>query len=218
MSGNVLIVIPHLDDESISCAGLILNRVRSGFCVDVLCVFSRTYSQNTDAELDTIKLKEQLKAYYSAASILGIKDTTFVGVTEGEPYHTGYYPLISVIEKCLAGKEYEEVVVPHKDDLNQDHRHLSDVMGIALRSYNLGNVKRVLAFHGLDGKLKEPNWFEPMTEEQFALKCKALSFYEDEVRQPPHPRAFCNMKAMAMVCGSICGLPLAEGYTLLLQR
>ena len=42
-----------------------------------------------------------------------------------------------------------------------------------------------------------------------------LSFYKDEMRNHPHPRSFENIKRLASVYGSQCGLELAERFMII---
>lgn len=216
---RTLIVAPHLDDESISCGGLIAKRVRMGYDVRVIAMFGRRYS----GEDEKHSYRDEYDDFTDACQKLdrGLGRLTWAGycLPEGEPHKVGYYGLLDRLESELKNYNPYEVIGPAKDDLNQDHRHLYEVLGIALRSYALWpRFNSWKSFHALDGKPKTPNVFEVLQSVDLDLKIAAVESYRRERRPDPHPRSAGNIAALARVTGSLCGAELAEGYTLELHR
>jgi LmbE family N-acetylglucosaminyl deacetylase len=219
---KTLIVSCHPDDEAISCGGLIQNRLRDGHRVFVLAMCGRYYQYP-----DPDKMKELRQAQHAelqaSLNVLGKNYLDqiaydFCDYSNGEPTKEGYHKWLDVIEDHLV-RGYDEVVIPNPYDNHQDHRHLHECCKIALRSYNLGAVKRILMWHALDGSYQERStWFEPMTLGQLENKKNALLCYRTEVRPLPHPRALDNLDAHARVTGSQAGLLYAEPFTVYMIR
>jgi LmbE family N-acetylglucosaminyl deacetylase len=223
---KTLILAAHPDDETLSCGGLIQNRLAQQGEVHVVSVFGRRYpcsSATPDAAwvASMEKKSRQGLHFRDAMRVFGIPDSQLGlwSLEEGEPYKHGYYGLLEPIEELLAKYEWDEVVIPSPSDLNQDHRHLHDVCKIALRPANLRSVRQILMWHGHDGGIPaSANWFEPLTQQQQINKERATMCYKDESKDPPHPRCLENLYAYARLCGSIAGYELAEPFTLHLRR
>lgn len=211
---KTLVIVPHLDDEALSCGALIHRRVAAqAGLVMVLAVYGRVYDYgriNHDSE--------ELSDFYEAKKVLGYQYHEALMLPEGEPAQVGYYKTLEAVEKALGWFHPDEVVVPSPLDLNQDHRFLSEVMRIALRPANLFDVRRVLEFRAFDSQLSEPNYFVPFQDETMAVKMAAIAKYRREARAGNHPRSPENIDAFHRVCGSKCGAKYAEAYTVRLER
>jgi LmbE family N-acetylglucosaminyl deacetylase len=210
---KTLIIAPHQDDEAISCGGLIQARLAAGWGVSVLSVFSRTYDYGDDPD-DS----EEQKDFIQSCRTLGVENQFAINLREGEPGIVGYYEILRHVEEALRAFGPDEVVIPSAGDLNQDHRHLNHAMQIALRPANLGDVHRVLEFVALDGQIRHPNYFVPLTDAQVQVKLRAVAAYRRESRVEPSPRAPINMLAMMHVWGAACGERYAEGYQLRMSK
>lgn len=224
---KTLVVVPHMDDEAISCGGLIQNRLKkSSSRVHVVVVCDRKYP-GIESNPDTYSVvqAQQYEDFKKSLKVLAEEAPGFISHSsylqeEGEPYKAGYYDWLDIVEGELRTPGgYDEVVIPAPLDLNQDHRHLYDVCRIALRPANLGPVKRILMWHAMDGVLNaSPNWFEPLNLFDLEQKKKAIACYSTEMRYGPHPRSLSNIEAQARVWGSACGYDFAEPFSLLLNR
>ncbi len=212
---RTLIIAPHADDESISCGGLIQHRISFGHEVYVLVVHGRVYDYGQEDVLQTQQAEEQ--DLYKARDILRYTGLTTLNWKEGEPTQVGYYALLKDIEKVLSDYKPTEVIIPGHAHLNQDHRFLADVLGIALRPVNLGNVLRVLEFMPLDGTVQIPNYFVGISQHQMEMKLEAIAAYRREARKSG-PRAEQNVMAQAMVWGAMSGTGLAEAYRTVFTR
>lgn len=213
---KTLIIAPHLDDEAISCAGLIQKRVAAGGSVHVLAVHGRYYGRKTAAQQRTSDY-EEANDFRESCAMLGCSGNTLL-VTEGEPAINGFYDLLEPIEKALKYVDPDEVVIPSASDLNQDHRHLNHVCQIALRAINLRSVTRVLEFAALDGRVRASTYYVALKRSELDVKLNAINCYRRERRGLPSPRAPENVEAQARVWGAASGTEFAEAYVLHLWR
>jgi len=210
---KTLIVSPHMDDEAISCGGLIQQRLAQGYEVLVMAVFGRVYDHGrTDGS------REEYDDFLTAQAILRYQCHSAPLLREGEPGSVGFYSILERVEQVLGYFRPTEVVGPSSKDLNQDHRHLSHVLDIALRPINQGRVTRRLDFIGLDGTTQDPTYFIPLTEPMLQLKQAAIAAYVREMRGGTSPRSPENLRAQAQVWGAKCGHALAEAYHLRLIK
>ncbi len=212
---RTLIIAPHADDESISCGGLIQKRLQDGHQVYILVVHGRVYDYGKQSVEMT--REEEEDDFRSAKEILGVRLSQCLNLIEGEPSQLGYYKALQPIEYVMQNFDPHEIIVPGAAHLNQDHRFLSHVLGIALRPVNLRNVNRVLEFLPLDGTVQTPNHFIGITQEQMEHKLEAIAAYRRESRVSG-PRAEQNVMAQAMVWGAMSGHALAEAYRTVFSR
>lgn len=211
---RTLLVMPHMDDEVISCGGLIQHRLAQGAAVHVLCVYGRVY----DFGREDAAASEAVD-FLQAQKVLGYHHYQLGNGTRmlrgGEPGQIGFFEPLEIVEEILHRLQPDEVVGPSRHDLNQEHRMLSHVLEIALRPVNRGKADRILEFHALDGQLRQPNYFLGLTEPQIRIKSEAMEQYRRERRTGASPRSLENMVAQARVWGAACGLEYAEAYSLI---
>jgi LmbE family N-acetylglucosaminyl deacetylase len=216
---KTLIIAPHMDDEAISCGGLIQTRVAAGGEVRVLALFGRnyTYSLATPAEQKASDFEEYAD-FQRSCGVLGVKGWSCAFLEEGEPAKVGYYRVLHMIEDALKEHQPDEVIGPSVEDLNQDHRFISHAVGIALRPFNLGSVKRVYDFIALDSTVQQPSHYVTLSPEQVLTKIGAVNAYRREAREGFSPRSPELMQAQMRVWGSRCNTAYAEGYRLRFSR
>lgn len=217
MYERLLVIAPHMDDEALSCGGLILTRLQySKATVKVLTLSGRVYDYGRESEEDSFT--REYADYQKALEILGVDNFETLNLKEGEPAEVGFYSVLESIEKNLKTFNPTEVVIPSASDLNQDHRHYNHVCRIALRPANLGAVSRIMESYSFDSEGGDHNYFISMNRKMLDTKLKAIWQYERERRGGHHPRAVQNMKAHHRVMGARVGVEFAEAYSLIMNK
>jgi LmbE family N-acetylglucosaminyl deacetylase len=216
---RTLVIAAHMDDEVLGAGGLIRKRICCGDTVFVLTVFGRKYPAEPGG--NEYRIARQFDHWKAAKDVLGYQEGLALDMEEGEPAHSGYYKLLVPIEQVLTEFAPTEVVIPAATDLNQDHRFLHDVCGIALRVANRvpdpqqGPIKRCLEMFGHDTLGQpDPNYVVPLTDPMVQTVLKAWSCYEDEQRPFPHVRSVQSICSRYRYWGSQFGFSLAEPYRL----
>ena len=218
---RTLVIAPHMDDEVLGAGGLIRKRVCCGDEVMVMAVFGRKYPPMPGGNEEVVKRQRYHMEH--AAQALGYKTSLALELEEGEPAKVGHYRLLDQIENTLRQFEPDEVVIPGRDDLNQDHRHLNEVCRIALRAGNRNHdkqtpIRRVLEMIGHDLLLHpQVNYAVALTPQIVDTVIKAWSCYTDEQRAHPHPRSKSHMISRYQYWGGQFGYELAEPYRLLFE-
>lgn len=220
MGNRTLVIAPHMDDESISAGGLIADRIDVGGRVHVLVLSGRVYDYGNESEEDSFASEKD--DFMKAISYLSDGSTRLTAslhnLPEGEPTSQKYYHVLKIIEGALKDFDPTEVVIPGRNDLNQDHRFYNELCRIALRPANLGNVAKILEMRAMDSEAREASYYVPITYAILSRKLAAVASYGRERREAPHPRAPSNILSQHRIWGSKVGAALAEAYDLILYR
>jgi LmbE family N-acetylglucosaminyl deacetylase len=220
---NVIVIAAHPDDEVLGCGGTlsVLSRQKHDVSICILGegVTSR-FSKRKDAKKElTAELKKKAR---QAGTVLGSKKLIHFDLPDNR-FDT--VPLLDIVKKI------EGVIEDHRPDmlfthspldLNIDHVITHRAVLTATRPQKSQSVKEIYAFEipsstewgfGEFGEFK-PNVFFDI-EETIDLKIKALSMYDSELREFPHPRSAEAVKTIARRWGSAVNLEYAEAFHLI---
>lgn len=224
MGKVILVIAAHPDDELLGCAGTIAKHIEEGDEVHSFIMATGASSRsnsnpNSDLEGEFEKLKN---AAQSAATMLGVKSLKFFDLCDNQ---MDKYTLLEIIQ-CIesAAKEISPNIIytHHFGDVNIDHSITNRAVYTAFRPTPGSSVERILVFetvsstewgpHGFSSF--QPNWFVDISE-TLPLKLAALSEYNSEMRDWPHPRSLEAVKYLAKWRGSTVGVSAAEAFMLL---
>lgn len=130
------------------------------------------------------------------------------------------------ITRVASGVQPDVVYIPHKGDINKDHRLVFEAAMVALKPKPGSTIKKVLCYE----TLSETEWAAPSVEALFVpnvyvdisetleLKLKAMSEYKSELKEFPHPRSLETISALAKLRGSAVGVKAAEAFMLIRER
>jgi LmbE family N-acetylglucosaminyl deacetylase len=212
MSKKALVVVPHPDDEVLGFGGTISKLVQSSWNVDVIFT--------TVPDEPNARYFAQRQAIPLAAKVLGYK---FV---ELQFKAREIYPLNSIIdffESIIASYNPNILYIPHPNDTHQDHKNLFEVLRIATRVNGSAFIKKVLCgeiISSTDTSISltnrfNPNSYETLSKQDVDSKIEALSKYEHEMREFPHPRSQQGMSIHANKRGMECNAQFAEAFQVL---
>lgn len=181
-----MVIAPHGDDEVLMAGGYIVKNVELGNTVTV--VFVRDEGTN----------KREIEQYENtllAKEILGYKNRVPLDLTDHEIQYD-IKKLVWLIEEMKNFYRPDIVIIPHNNDLHQDHRKVFEASSIVFRPHSKNNPKVILVGEilsstncGFDiNKKFNPNYFVSLTEENINKKVKAMSMYEQEICENHHPR------------------------------
>jgi len=216
---SVLCIAAHPDDEVLGVGGTLARHAAEGADVHVCIlsdgVTSRYDDEDTPAAQAEIerrrdRARQACEALGASVSLHDFPDNRFDTV-----------PLLDIVQRIESEiEEYEPSVIftHHYGDLNVDHELACRATVTATRPLADSSVERVLAFETLSASewaVPEPsNAFQPTTfvniDGHLDTKLEALSVYEQELREPPHPRTPETVRQNATVWGAKTGLDAAE--------
>jgi N-acetylglucosamine malate deacetylase 1 len=141
----------------------------------------------------------------------------------------GVLAATQVVERKLVHVEPDVVWTHWPGDLNVDHRLVAQATLTACRPLPGSHVQAVYAFEtpsstewafgafGGPTAAFAPNLFMDITG-YLSKKEAAMRCYDEEVREPPHPRAIKSVLGRAAYWGSVCGCAAAEAFVILYER
>lgn len=214
---KILVIAPHPDDEVLGCGGTIAKHTMCNEEV-CLCVVTKGYAPDWSEEF----LKNRPKEIKKANKILGIKKTYFLDFPTVKLDTISQKELNEAISRVIKEVKPDVLYIPHKGDLNKDHRLIFEASLVAARPINC-SVKKILSYETLSGtewgqtiEPFIPNVYVDISK-TFETKIKAMKAYKSELKQYPHPRSLEVIEALAKKRGSEVGVKLAEAFVLIRQ-
>lgn len=209
---NVLIVVPHGDDEVLGCGGSIAKHVDRGDHVTV--VFTKApYDERTEKQLSHTDASKKILGYQEKI-LLNLNDKqmcdqlSFIRELENIIYKTKPYTIYSTFY----------------GDLHQDHRMLFEALNSASRVWAEHRVNRILlnetissTGQGLIHNIHPfvPNYYNTLKAHQVAKKVQAIQCYTTELRESDHLRSMSNIHEHACMRGRETSSHLAEAFVLM---
>jgi len=205
---NVMIVVPHPDDEVLGFGGIIQKHVKRNDNVFVYFMADISMSPRTQKQVDQFpQVAEKLGCFGKACN-------TFI--TE-----RNFVPNVRILEDEIHNFKPDVLYSVFNGDNHQDHEYMFKVLRIATRVYAPFLVKKIylgeiLSSTDQSPKLPEytfiPNHYVPLSIDEIMTKTECLEYYTDEIQQWPHPRSKKGILNLAEKRGSECGQLYAESF------
>jgi len=214
---RILVIAPHPDDEVLGCGGAIVKHVWGGAEV-YLCVVTKAYPPEWPED----EIEERKGEVLRVNQILGIKKTYFLDLPTVKLDTIPQKELNEATAQVVNEVQPEVLYIPHRGDVNKDHRLVFDAIMVAVRPKPGSVIRKVLSYE----TLSETEWGAPFIENAFIpnvyvdisetleIKLKAMSEYKSEFKEFPHPRSLEAISALAKRRGSSIGVEAAEAFTL----
>lgn len=156
---KILVIAPHPDDEVLGCGGTIAKHVKNEDEVFVAIV---TKGCEPIFSLDSV---EQVRTECREANkYLGVKSTIFMDFPATMIESIPRYEFNGAFIKLIKDIKPDIVYLPHRGDMQIDHKMVVDAAMVALRPRYEHVVKKILVYE----TLSETGWDVPNTiNEQF---------------------------------------------------
>lgn len=215
---NVLVIAPHPDDEVLGCGGTIAKHAENGDSVFVAIV-----TKGTTPMFDIEIIEQGRDECRRADSYLGVKETVFMDFPaarlEEVPRHEFNDAFIKLVQRIKP----EIVYLPHRGDMQLDHKMTVDAAMVALRPKYDHIVKKIYAYE----TVSETGWDVPNTINEFipnmyndithylSNKIEALSIFKSQIAAFPNARSLKAIEALAIYRGTTVGLEAAESFVVI---
>jgi LmbE family N-acetylglucosaminyl deacetylase len=218
---RVVVIAPHMDDEVLGVGGTIARHVARGDDVRVCIIAHRVYGHRFDEK----KNRAEVACSRRAKDVLGYREITFFNLPD-ERLDASLQAILIPLEKYLRRSDPETVYIPHRGDINQDHRAVFQAAVIALRTHASPNVRRILSYEVPSSTDQAP----PFPEYAFLPGCyvniegfldrkiEAFRCYGSESRPFPHPRSDEGLVAVARKRGTESGFSAAEAFVVVREN
>ena len=232
---NVLICAAHPDDDVLGCGGTIARHVAEG---DTVTVLFMTYgvgsrpsvvdAKNALSHLPRVTAMAEIErreaAANAAAKILGHEWYYVRRAEYPQPFSDqrlddyGMLELTQAIEGAVAALPPIHIVYTHHmGDLNLDHQITARAVLTAFRPVPGSIVEAIYGFEvpsatewGLHPFV--PDYFVQLSSDCWSRKACALEAYEEELREPPHPRSMRSIESVSILRGAAAGVHRAESF------
>ena len=212
---KILILSPHPDDETLGAGGTLAKHAAHG---DELywCIVTQAYVPDWSSDF----IKSRKEEIAKVAKIYGIKKTFELGFPTVKLDTLGQKMINDAVYKVISEVKPDVLYLPNRNDLNKDHEIVFNAGIVAARPQKGLIIKKILCYETLSEtewggysleRMFVPNYYVNV-QDTFETKLKAMSVYNSEVKEPPHPRSSEVMRALAIRRGSECGLMLAEAF------
>ena len=214
---KILVIAPHPDDEVLGVGGTIAKRANEGNNVYV-CVVTRGCEPLFKEEL-VMQTREECRR---ADAFLGVKETIFLDFPAVMLETVPRYELNGAISELIQRIMPDEVYIPHRGDMQLDHKMVVDACMVALRPKYKHIVKRIYTYETLSETGWDipsisndfvPNVYENITG-TFDTKLKAMNIFQSQLADFPAARSLEAIEALAKYRGATVNVNAAEAFML----
>lgn len=222
---NNLIVVAHPDDEILGFGATGKKLVNKGEKVQSIILCGNVEVRNNRPENKLLK-----QNIMNANNSLGFTKPILKEFPNLKLNNIDHIDLVKSIEEELIRLKPSRIFTHHPNDLNDDHRKVSEACFVASKAFqrkNINDINLELYFmeiqsatewsNPFDNLQFSPNVFIDITE-TIESKISALGKYSNVMRDSPHPRSEKMIKALAAFRGSQCGREYAESFQLIFSQ
>ncbi|MFI7402297.1 PIG-L deacetylase family protein [Streptomyces sp. NPDC049541] len=214
---TVLVLAAHPDDELLGPGGTLARHVRDGDAVHAVVLTEGASSRYREG------LAEDLaKSAQRSAQVLGLASLELWSLPD---QRLDTLPLIDVVQQVetVVDALRPDLVYTHfPGDVNSDHGVVARAAWTACRPYVLPRLRRFAVFETPSSTEWAWSTDDAFTPSLYAdvtrtlqVKLEAMSCYETELRDHPHPRSLRALQERAAYWGSRVGRPAAEPFQVL---
>ncbi len=215
---NILIIAPHPDDEILGCGGTIAKHVSQGDNVFVCIVTKGCEPLFSQESVEKVRMECQ-----EADRLLHVKETIFLDFPAAMMEEIPRYRLNDAFAKTIQDIKPDIVYLPHRGDMQLDHKMTVDAAMVALRPKYDHVVKKIYVYE----TLSETGWDVPNVINEFIpnvyndissymeKKLDALKAFTTQLAEYPNPRSLEAVEALAKFRGNTVSIPYAEAFMLI---
>ena len=192
---KLIVVSPHMDDETIGAGGTMLKYAQAGEQVIWLNVSNAKTEYGYSEDFVHQRESQRLRV----AELLHVADAIDLKL---RPAALSTYPDADVIEtigQIIRKVEPEMIIAPAPADIHSDHATVYRWVKAFSKSFRLPSLKRFATMEiisetefSLDQTRHAPNFFVDITN-QMTEKLSALQVYSGELGNHPFPRNLKNI-------------------------
>ncbi len=214
---NIVIIAAHPDDEVLGCGATAARMAGEGHRV-IPVIVCENASVRYDSHMQSVLEENAI----TSADILGMQPPVFLRMPDQKLDTFSALEMAQAIERAFEETKPEVVFTHHGGDINMDHRVLFEATMVATRPTPGNRVRTVFTYETISStEWAAPGYHSVFTPNTFydvsstlALKIKAFSVYESEVKEYPHPRSLEGIEIRAKDWGTRVGRHAAEAFQL----
>ena len=216
---TVAAIMAHPDDEVLGCGGSLARLSRSGASVHIFILATGLTSRGPADAAALMALKDQARA---AAARLGVATIDFADFPDNAMDSVSMLEIVKRVESFVNKIKPDLIFTHHNGDINIDHDLTQRAVMTATRALPKSKPVEVLACEVLSStefgpanRRLQPHLYMRLTEEDMNAAIDALTCYENEIRDWPHPRSTKALEHQLRLRGAECGADAAEVFEVL---
>lgn len=223
---RISVIVAHPDDEVLGFGASGARLAAAGATIQPL-IFCGEVDARTQRPSDE-QLHSDMNKACSTAKFSSPKTGLFPNIRLNTVPHI---EMVKFVEEHIREFTPQHIFTHHPGDLNDDHRavaeaarvgsslYLRDALLPPLESLNYMEILSSTDWtYPNSGNDFVPDLFQEISEQELALKVKALSCYRDVMRPPPHSRSKEGLEALARYRGGQRGMMFAEAFQCIYRR
>lgn len=220
MLKKILVIAPHVDDETLGAGGTLLKLKKQGSEI----IWFIVTNKNTKYGYTFKEVKKRNEEIKHVKKMLGFDTVINLGL---KPSSLDIFPkarLVFSIEKVISDYTPDTIILPFQNDAHSDHRIVFEAAWATIKVFRQPSIKMVLMMEvpsetnfSLPGISFQPNLFVDISKE-LSNKLKIFSTYSSEIHDHPFPRSLKALRSYAFLRGSQSGCEAAEGFMILTQK
>ena len=215
---KILVIAPHPDDEVLGVGATMAKYAANGAEVYV-CIVTRGCEPLFHEE-GVLKTRSEC---VEADKLLGVRETIFLDFPAVMLENVPRYEFNEAFIRTVQRIKPDVVYIPHRGDMQLDHKMTVDASMVALRPKYEHTVKKIYSYE----TLSETGWDIPNMVNEFIptsyndisayidKKLEALKIFTTQIAEYPNPRSVESIKALASYRGSTMNLQAAEAFCLI---
>ena len=212
---KILVIAPHPDDEILGCGGTIAKYVSNGDDVYVAIV-----TKGCEPLFSVEQVKAVCNECLKADKLLGVRKTIFMDFPAAMLENVPRYKFNEAFLNLVQEIKPDVVYIPHRGDMQLDHKMVVDAAMVALRPKYEHVVKRIYAYE----TLSETGWDIPNVTNEFIpnvynniskfmdKKIEAMQMFKTQLSAYPAARSLRAVEALAMYRGATVNMNAAEAF------
>jgi LmbE family N-acetylglucosaminyl deacetylase len=206
----------------LGCGGTIARLSSERWAVHVVIMAEGATSRDPKRNAASRRrdVEDLQRAARRANADLGAATVELFGLPDNRMDSLELLDVVKVVESALSRHRPSLVFTHHGGDVNVDHLMVHDAVVTACRSLP-GATTRELLFFEVPSSTE---WRPPASRRSFepnlyydigsslGQKLRALSRYQSEMREFPHPRSMRAVESLATWRGASCGATAAEAF------
>jgi LmbE family N-acetylglucosaminyl deacetylase len=220
---RTLIVAAHPDDEILGAGATMKRLANQGTTIQTVILgegkTSRDEQRNREARNSEIShLRDEVRR---ANELVGVADVHVYDLPDNRFDSIPLLDVVKVVERHFEEFQPTAVLTHFADDMNVDHTVTNRAVLTAARPLPGSSLRFVAAFEVLSSTgwyypyAFAPNMFVSVDESELQAKVDAMSAYQSELREFPHPRSLDAIRDVARYRGASVGEPLVEAFSVL---
>lgn len=217
--GNVIVIAPHPDDETLGCGGTLLMFKENGYSINWIIITSIFEEQGFLPEKISLRNKEIEKVCecYGFDEVINMQIPT----TKVDEISIG--TLISNISEIFNKIKPNIILTPFIKDVHTDHRITTEAVISCTKWFRYPFIEKILYYE----TISETDFNIDPTAEKFLpnvyvdiykyidRKIEIMNIYKSEIDEFPFPRSKKAIRSLAYLRGSQSGFEAAEAFQLL---